>query len=87
VVQLVVPAVSDCDPVTTGATLAMSGATTRLASAVESRIVSVRAARGDDQQVAAELVDLVAHLGLRALAQPDCEHHRSDADEDAQHGQ
>src|SRR5665647_884979 len=43
VVQLVVPAVSDCDPVTTGATLAMSGATTRLASAVESRIVSVEA--------------------------------------------
>ena len=43
VVQFVVPAVSDCEPVTTGATLAMSGATTGLASAVASRVVRVDA--------------------------------------------
>ena len=43
VVQFVVPAVRDCEPETTGATRAMSGATTGLASAVASRIVRVDA--------------------------------------------
>src|SRR5450759_1882309 len=43
VVQFVLPAVNDCEPVTTGATRAMSGATTGLASALASRVVSVDA--------------------------------------------
>ena len=45
------------------------------------------AARRDDEQVAAQRVDLVAHRRLRALAQPDGQHHRGDADQDAEHRQ
>ena len=41
----------------------------------------------DDEQVGAERVDLGLDLRLRALAQPDGEDHRGDADEDAEHGE
>src|SRR5262249_8949247 len=43
------------------------------------------AAGRDDEQVRAELVDLVVDLGLRALPQPDGQHDRGDTDEDAEH--
>jgi len=37
------------------------------------------------EQVAAERIDLVAHLTLRALTEADGENHRGDPNEDAQH--
>ena len=46
-----------------------------------------RAARGDDQQVGAQRVDLGPDLRRRALAEPDGEDHRRDPDQDAEHGQ
>src|SRR5450756_1163510 len=45
------------------------------------------AARGDDEQVAAERADLLADVLLRAKAEADGEDHRRDADQDAQNGQ
>ena len=44
-----------------------------------------RAAGRDDEDVGAELVDLVLHLGLGALAEADGQDHGGDADEDAEH--
>ena len=101
VVQFVVPYVSDCELEMTGATALMSGATTDEDRAVASAIVSVvadpkpprtprgrrRAPRRDDQQVAAQCRDPVAHLDLRALPESDGEDHGGDADEDAEHRQ
>ena len=45
------------------------------------------APRGDGEEVGAQGVDLRADLVLGALAQPDGQDHRGDADHDAEHGQ
>ena len=99
VVQLVEPLTSDTDEVDVGATAWMSGAAVLDSSAPASWMVSVDAEPNpprapelsvvlpgrDHEQVRAELVDLVLHLGLRALAETDGEDDRGDADEDAEH--
>ena len=79
----------------------MSGATILDASAVASARVRVdaepnpprmpaaagRAARGDDEQVGAERVDLRADLRLGALAETDGQDDGGDPDQDAEHRQ
>ena len=101
VVQFVEPFSSSADVVDTGATAEMSGAAVfdaergrvalrerRRGTEAATRARGARlTARRHHEHVRAELIDLVAHLGLGARTKADGKHDRGDADEDAECGE